>query len=571
MILAASGGHEDVVRLLLSYGVPPGIKFVHPTDARDVSSLSVAAKYGHLSLVKLFVSLGCNVHIGAWWGAGILVNAAAEGHYEVVRFLLETNPDLEKSPRQASSALRIAAIGGYIETVQLLLEHGTTPTPTMIGWRLRPLIEAAQREYYAVVDTLRNAMDLPAFIAHGEPDDDIHRELLLVSAACGWEDIIKELLDRGCSSDCPDPKNREWAMERKLQGSSYLSTRGYPLPLTLAAHRGHYGAFKLLLNHTIESDKSLLYRREPYPLLAAIDGSQKRIVSILLDHGVDPNHQIPPQNTPVFFEAVQVPEILELLLDRGADPRLNTKYGVEEVHCESVFMRALSTGSLSAANILQQRASFIEPRLGTDFYPFFEAATYGGAAMIEYLLDSGYKVVPGSPQVGRALHTILSRSDTSSLTILFERGLVGSLTTIDNKSLMGVVDSPSEDWDAVAATLDTLIVHGIDVEGGSYSPLHDVHTRMHNLSQLLLDRGADPLRTHTNLGITPLGQVARRGCISLVRMMLNALERRRVPFGELKEKLIEAEKQAELAQQDYLSGDVLPLLRRFYWRKKYQD
>lgn len=139
--------------------------------------------------------------------------------------------------------------------------------------------------------------------------------------------------------------------------------------------------------------------------------------------------------------------------------------------------------------------------------------------------------------------------------------------------MMGVVDSPSEDWDATAATLDTLIVYRIDIEGGSYSPLYDVgHRKMLNLSQLLLDRGADPLRTHANLSTTPLGQVARRGSMNLVRMMLKSLDQRIVPFGELKEKLVEVGKQAELGQQERLAeDDVRPLLRRFYWRKKYQE
>lgn len=578
LILAAGRGHEDIVRLLLDYGVPPGVESVLP-DGLDISPLSEAVKYGYLSLVKLFVSLGSDVHIGAWLGANIFVTAAGRGHCEVVRFLLETHPDLRNPPHTASYALIWAARGGYLETVELLLEHGMTPIPTMIPRPLGALVEAAQREHHAVVDILRKAMDILAFIADGEPDDHAHRELLLVSAACGWEDMIKELLDRGCSSDCLDFPAREWGMERKLRGPKYLSIEGFPLPLALAAHRGHYSAFELLLNHAIESDKSLLHRRQPTPLLSAIDGSQKEIVSMLLDYGADPNHRIPPHNTPVFFEAVQVPEILELLLDHGADPGLHAEYGVEygveEVYYESVFVRALSTGSLAAAHILQQRASFIEPRLGTDPYPtsFLEAAAHGGELMIEYLLGTDYEVMPESPQVGRALYTILSRSDTSSLTLLLERGLIGNLTTIDNKHMMGVVDSPSEDWDAAAATLDTLIAYGIDVEGGSYSPLHDVvHRKMLNLSQLLLDRGADPLRTHSKLGTTPLGQAARRGSMNLVRMMLKSLDQRIVPLGELKEKLVEAEKQAELGQQESLAeDDVRPLLRRFYWRKKYQD
>ncbi|KAJ5396247.1 uncharacterized protein N7487_010550 [Penicillium crustosum] len=575
LILAAGRGHEDIVQLLLDYGVPPGVEFVR-IDGLDISPLSVAVRYGHLSLVKLFVSLGSDVHIGAWLGANILTTAAERGHYEVVRFLLEPNPDLKQSPQEASYALRWAASEGYLEIVELLLgEHGMIPIPTMIAWPIGPLVEATQREYHAVVDMLRKSMDLLAFITHGEPDDDTHRELLLVSAACGWDDMIKELLDRGCSSDCLDCTAQEWGMERRLRGPRYLSIEGYPLPLALAAHRGHYSAFELLLDHAIKSDKSLLHRRHPIPLLSAIDGSQKQIVSMLLDHGADPNHRIPPHNEPVFFEAVQVPDILELLLDHGADPGLTADYGAEGVYSESVFMRALSTGSLAAAHILQERASFIEPRLGTGFYPtsFLEAAAQGGELMIKYLLDTDYEVMPGSHQVGMALYTVLSRSDTSSLTLLFERGLIGNLTTIDNKYLMAVVDSPSEDWDAVAATLDTLIAYGIDIEGASYSPLHDVvHRKTSNLSQLLLDRGADPLRTHAQLGITPLGQAARRGSMNLVRMMLKALEQRIVPLGELKEKLVGAEKQAELGQQERLAeDDVRPLLRRFYWRKKFQD
>lgn len=95
---------------------------------------------------------------------------------------------------------------------------------------------------------------------------------------------------------------------------------------------------------------------------------------------------------------------------------------------------------------------------------------------------------------------------------------------------------------------------------------------MLNLSQLLLDRGADPLRTHANLSTTPLGQVARRGSMNLVRMMLKSLDQRIVPLGELKEKLVEVGKQAELGQQERLAeDDVRPLLRRFYWQKKYQE
>lgn len=59
---------------------------------------------------------------------------------------------------------------------------------------------------------------------------------------------------------------------------------------------------------------------------------------------------------------------------------------------------------------------------------------------------------------------------------------------------------------------------------------------------------------------------------NLVRIMLKSLEQRSILLRELKAKLAEAEKQAELGQEEGLTADdMLPLLRRFYWRKRYQD
>jgi len=216
LIQAASGGHENVVRLLLSYGVFPDIR-CRRFDGPDISPLFMAAKQGHLSIVKLLVSLGCDVHIKGWRGSNFLADAAHEGHYEVVRFLLDTNPELE-SPQMASSALLGVAERGHLEIVELLLEHGMTPVPDMAGSPLGPLIMAAQREHHAVVERLQESMDLKAFIAHGEPDDDDHRQLLLVSAACGWEDLIEELLERGCSSDFLQPRTMLWSTKEKLSG-----------------------------------------------------------------------------------------------------------------------------------------------------------------------------------------------------------------------------------------------------------------------------------------------------------------------------------------------------------------
>lgn len=177
-----------------------------------------------------------------------------------------------------------------------------------------------------------------------------------------------------------------------------------------------------------------------------------------------------------------------------------------------------------------------------------------------------------------ALETVLSRADTASLTVLFDKGLVGSSLTIsdhrnDKHSLMGLVGPPGRDRHAMSATLDVLMEHGCQVNGespGGY-PIHKaLGGKIMVLCQLLLDRGADPLQTDGEFGDTPLEKTARYGYRRLVQAMLQSLDQRSIPLEELGQKLDRAERMAEIGlESTIVEDDVRPLIRRFYWRKKY--
>ncbi|KAJ5387441.1 hypothetical protein N7509_009982 [Penicillium cosmopolitanum] len=577
LILAAGRDRESVVRLLISHGVDPDIRSIILDDI-VLSGLGMAARNGHLSIVKLLVELGCDPYIKGWFGSSILADAAHGGHYETVRFLLGVRPPIEPSV-EANSALDTAAQEGHADVVDLLLENGKTPTPLSSEYPLHPLIMAVQRKHYLIVEKLRHAMDLEAFVRHGEPDDDHHRQLLMISAACGWNSLLEKLLQRGCSTDFLHTQRLLWSLKEKRPGLNLFKYERHASPLALAAHRGHHDSVKLLLNHETKASviEHLLNEREGTPLLAAIDGGHKRIINMLLDKGADPNlltHDL----IPIFFKAIDsdTPEILELLFDRGANPELEAKHRGSSDYGKSVYVQALASGNLSTVKFLQRRFSFKEPQRPTGSFSlsYIQAAAQGGFSMMEYLLQNDYSVMPGSPKVAEALRVVLSKADTASLALLFERQLIEGLVSIGDKSIMALVDSPSRDLAAMAATLDMLLAHGIkmQIEERDKSPLHDLnfHQDRLDLFKLLLDRGADPLRKDGKYGTTPLTRASETGSKELVRLMLETLDGHSIPLEKLKRELGRAEYMAELALERFIEVDVRPLLRRFYWRKKYQ-
>lgn len=201
--------------------------------------------------------------------------------------------------------------------------------------------------------------------------------------------------------------------------------------------------------------------------------------------------------------------------------------------------------------------------------------------MVKYLLDRGYEVEPGSGEVQSALYFAVSRADVALVDLLFERGLVGNLSTVRvpfyshlECNPLGLVKSPTGDFDAVAATMDTLLAHGFEIESERESPFSEVFMtkgcdcehpgRSDFYFRSLLDRGADPL--HGAGPASPLGDAARQGYRRVVKFMLKALDQRSIPLEELQRKLLYAEDEA--TEEGHL--DIVPLLQRAYWRKKYQ-
>ena len=103
------------------------------TDVSNVTPLVIAAMYGHIQVVDILIQ---KFHVDleqagtvkyafeTQEGATALVCAAAENHFDIVKYLVQNGADVNHCTDQNSSPLRDACIHGNVDMTQYLLDHG---------------------------------------------------------------------------------------------------------------------------------------------------------------------------------------------------------------------------------------------------------------------------------------------------------------------------------------------------------------------------------------------------------------------------------------------------------------
>ena len=79
-----------------------------------------AAANGHLEVVRLLLEAGADKNAADARGDNALITAALYGQLEVVRLLLEAGADKNAAMANGTTALMLAAENGHLEVVRLL-------------------------------------------------------------------------------------------------------------------------------------------------------------------------------------------------------------------------------------------------------------------------------------------------------------------------------------------------------------------------------------------------------------------------------------------------------------------
>ena len=211
LCLAARGGHEEVVQILLDCGAE-----CNKTDTDGYTPLHMAVRFGHKDVVKELLDRGAEPNIPDAIPLYTPLHTAARFDYiDVAKMLLDAGANIDKKDLLGQTPLFSAASYGHRDLAVLLLDAGSDPNTTNItGWT--PLHWAAKEGYG---DMAKRLLDAGAEVDKVNSDWN-ERTALHNASHYGHIHVVQILLDRG--ADC---KKKDTFGRTPLQMAQYKDNR----------------------------------------------------------------------------------------------------------------------------------------------------------------------------------------------------------------------------------------------------------------------------------------------------------------------------------------------------------
>ncbi|XP_026465018.1 ankyrin repeat and death domain-containing protein 1A-like [Ctenocephalides felis] len=259
--------------------------------------LLMAAWHGHIVAVRMLIGYGACVTVLNKKHYGILTCAARNGHADCVAFLLQTveTLDKEQGDLQGRTALHHAAAQGHADTVKKLLESGSSLMAKDKGGRT-PLHLAAEGGHVAVCELLSSRGDTNSkSLSLSDQGGCTPLHLAVMNKHC---EATKALLTLGASAEC-------------------VNEKGFT-PLHLACRLGCRGITETLIQFGAPLNKQA--KNGNTPLHEACLSNEMELMELLISKGADLNCVNVRNEAPIHLAAeLGRTEACRMLLAAGAD------------------------------------------------------------------------------------------------------------------------------------------------------------------------------------------------------------------------------------------------------------
>jgi ankyrin repeat protein len=290
-----------------------------------------------------------------------------------------------------------------------------------------------------------------------------------------------------------------------------------PSGLIWAAEEGVRTVVERYLTHN--RDLTLCKKTVQRALISAVEHGHEQIVTVLINHGADPNGgELPDKTGYPLHQAARYGriQVVKALLDYGVDREQLDRSG------KSATFYAAENGHLEVLRFLT--IADVEHKCGCGKSMLHKAAYAGHYEVVKFLVERGADVRATARNGGTPLHLAASEGCGDVVRFLVERGAELTVTSNDGSTPL----HSAARWNH-EEVVRFLVDKGADLEAtkiNQRTPLHlAVRHRHPNLAKTLVELGADltAIDSHEQ---TPLHMAASNAPYDLVMFLLERFANR---------------------------------------------
>lgn len=199
--IAVQNNDMDLLNLLLKYGANVNKQLSAGKD--KLSPLMLAAAHGHLDIARRLVQAGATVELLDKYKRSALTHAVMNGNANVASYLLYLGSDPNRVDSSGNSLTHYAAAYGWYFVLKLLVNEGGAKPSVANDWQLTPVGIAYLKSHIGLVDFL---LKMPGVDVNFKNDTG----QTLVSFACsnlitkGLVEQVSYILDKGADPTIVD-------------------------------------------------------------------------------------------------------------------------------------------------------------------------------------------------------------------------------------------------------------------------------------------------------------------------------------------------------------------------------